>query len=285
MDAPVIIAVVLLSITFVQCLYNEPACLNAKGECLLTSACPSGSQKSGLCPTQAYNVKCCVPYNEDPCEYKSGRCQWKNHACDGLYSSGLCPTQAAGVLCCVQNSNCPEKYSHALQKMFKFEGKCQNWREDSGNYFEGRLGYTCMGVTPGVGWNNRYLFDNCGGYTSYPALFVKYCYDRNPSSFKKGVEKLYIKNYLSVCDKLADPAFFVCGDISLNSGPGRVKTFMSELGSPGNDIKGYARRLNQLHRDFYIRITRRNPEYQRFIAGWLQRADERDSYINNYTCN
>lgn len=60
-----------------------------------------------------------------------------------------------------------------------------------GNMFQNRRGYTCMGLTPETGYTNRKKFPDCSSFTGHPADFVKWCYDRNPSSFKTGATDVY----------------------------------------------------------------------------------------------
>jgi len=39
-----------------------------------------------------------------------------------------------------------KKAEEALVEIFKHEGQCQNWSSDSGNKFQGKIGYTCKGT-------------------------------------------------------------------------------------------------------------------------------------------
>lgn len=48
-----------------------------------------------------------------------------------------------------------------------------------------------MGLTPETGYTNRKKFPDCSSFTGHPADFVKWCYDRNPSSFKTGATDVY----------------------------------------------------------------------------------------------
>ena len=41
-----------------------------------------------------------------------------------------------------------DKATETLAEIFKHEGQCQNWASDSGNKFQGKIGWTCMGVIP-----------------------------------------------------------------------------------------------------------------------------------------
>lgn len=71
------------------------------------------------------------------------------------------------------------------------------------------------------------------------------------------------------------PAFYVCSDISVNSGPGKAKDFKRKLGPAGSDMKKYATDMNNLHRQLYKNIGGPN------LQGWLNRADARDRFINS----
>ena len=149
----------------------------------------------------------------------------------------------------------------------------------------GKLGYTCMGITPGVGWANTDAFPKCLPYNGPAADFVKYCYDKDRDYFKEGAGRIYKDKYMiGVCDQLPDPAFYVCSDISVNSGPDRVREFLEKLGKPGRNIKAYARELNNMDRAFYKSIASKNPKFEEFLKGWLKRADKRDEFINHYNC-
>lgn len=179
------------------------------------------------------------------------------------------------------------KEEEALDEIFGHEGLCQNWKEDTGNWFNGRLGFTCMGVTPGVGYNNRngafkYAISACGSKS--PEMFVKCAFDLNRSQFKTGSAEVYMKSYFGPggCSPLPQPAFYICADISVNSGPGRSKQYLNELGPLKGDIKAYARKLNDRHRQDYIKWSAPGTGNERFRQGWLNRAAARDRYIDSY---
>lgn len=57
--------------------------------------------------------------------------------------------------------------------------------------FQGKMGYTCMGITPETGYNNRNQFPDCAGFSGHPADFVKWCYDRSQTNFKTGAANIY----------------------------------------------------------------------------------------------
>lgn len=182
------------------------------------------------------------------------------------------------------------KEEEALKEILGSEGQCQNWSGDSGNKFEGRIGYTCVGIIPSVGWNSR---NSAFGYAvasfrGHPSMFVKHAYDVDRSKFTEGSKKIYREQYFGPggCSPLPQPIFYVCSDIAVNSGTGRSKQFLRELGafsgSGSTQIKDYARRLNEKHRAFYKYIGRPGTKNNRFLRGWLNRADHRDTYINNY---
>ena len=141
-----------------------------------------------------------------------------------------------------------------------------------------------MGITPGVGWNNTAVFPKCLPYNGLAASFVKTCYDIDSDHFKEGATRIYKDKYMGVCDELPDPAFTVCSDISVNSGPDQGKEFLKNLEKPDEDIKAYARELNNMHREFSKLIAQENLELEEFLAVWLKRADKRDEFINHYNC-
>jgi len=75
-------------------------------------------------------------------------------------------------------------------------------------------------------------------------------------------------------------AFYVCADIAVNSGVGRSAQFLGKLGAVGSDAKAYAKKLNEMHRQFYKQIG--VGKNAKFLKGWLARAASRDAYITNY---
>ena len=122
-----------------------------------------------------------------------------------------------------------------------------------------------MGITPDVAWNNTAVFPKCLPYNGPAVDFVKTCYDKDRDHFKQGAARIYKDKYMiGVCDHLPDPAFYVCSDISVNSGPDQVREFLKELEKPDENIKAYARELNNMHRAFYKSITRKNPKFEEF---------------------
>jgi hypothetical protein len=180
-----------------------------------------------------------------------------------------------------------DKIAITLRHIFTNEGGCQNWNNDSGNWLNGKKGYTCAGITPGVGYNGRdkyysYAISQCSSVSA--ELFVKCAWDLSQSKFNAGSETLYTDQYFRPggCADYPQPLHFVCSDIAVNSGPGRSKQYIRDLGSPGSDFKGYARRMNQMHREDYIRWSQPGSANAQFRAGWLARADSRDKFINTY---
>jgi len=107
-----------------------------------------------------------------------------------------------------------------LKQIFGHEGKCQNWKSDSGNKFQGSIGYTCNGIIPSVGYNNRngafsYAADKCKGQG---ANFVKCAHDVDPAKFKAGAAEVYKSQYFKPggCSQLKMPAYYVCADIAVS---------------------------------------------------------------------
>ncbi|KAG2386414.1 hypothetical protein C9374_002860 [Naegleria lovaniensis] len=185
------------------------------------------------------------------------------------------------------NDSNSKKAEESLVQIFRSEGKCQNWASDSGNSFQGKIGYTCMGVIPSQCWNNRngIFAPLLGGFNGHPADFCKYAYDKNTVVFKQCAAQLYIQNYFGPggCNPLPMPAFYVCADIAVNSGTGRSRQYIAELGGyHGQDAKQFARALNEKHRADYKRWGCPTCKNRVFLKGWLARADERDRFIDRY---
>lgn len=85
-------------------IYNEEPCYGQGGNCILASQCRnSASIRPGLCPSQASNVKCCVPYQESGCTAIGGLCKRTDTECSGTFISGKCPMQSRFVKCCTTN--------------------------------------------------------------------------------------------------------------------------------------------------------------------------------------
>ncbi|KAG2383396.1 hypothetical protein C9374_004067 [Naegleria lovaniensis] len=190
-------------------------------------------------------------------------------------------------MACQNSNNNGDKTTVTLAKIFEHEGLCQNWASDSGNDFQGKIGYTCMGVTPSQCWNNRNTIFSplYSGFDGHPADFCKYAYDQNPAVYKQCAAQLYAQNYFGPggCNPLPMPAYYVCADIAVNSGVGRSQQYISELGGyNGQNAKEFARALNEKHRADYKRWGCPTCKNRVFLAGWLARADERDRFIDNY---
>lgn len=177
------------------------------------------------------------------------------------------------------------KAEAALQLAFGFEGSCQNLGNDSANWFQGLHGFTCMGIIPSVGWNHRNdLLSGLGaGFNGHPSMFVKFAHDKNPSAFKTAVAEIYKQDYFAPggCADLPQPAFEVCADIAINSGVGRSRQYLREIGIRA-DPKQLAKALNERHRQDYIRWSTLGNKDSVFRAGWLSRADRRDKYIDKF---
>jgi len=195
-------------------------------------------------------------------------------------SSPSTPTGGSGNKCAQST-----KLKDSLKKIFSSEGKCQNWSSDSGNWMNGKLGYTCAGIIPSVGYNNRNFFSYAqSSCSSKPAhLFVKCAWDKSNSKFKDGSAKIYEKQYAIAggCANLKQPAYYVCFDIAVNSGPGRSKQFIRETNAGSLNEFDAATKLNEKHRDFYIRISKPGTKNHKFRKGWLARADHRAAYIRS----
>jgi hypothetical protein len=164
-------------------------------------------------------------------------------------SSGSAPTPATST-----GSDLATKANEALTEIFQSEGLCQNWASDSGNHFNGEIGYTCMGLIPEECWDNRNAFFQyaASSYSGSPAQFCKFAYDMDKTQYKSGAAQLYIKKYFTPggCSVLPQPAFYVCSDIAVLSGIGRSQRYLKQLGpltaTDAASIKDYAHKLNNL---------------------------------------
>jgi len=113
-------------------------------------------------------------------------------------------------------------------------------------------------------------------------MFVKCAYDMNKQLFKQGSAQIYQSQFFAPagCTRLAMPAYYVCADIAVNSGVGTATKYLREIGNV-SDPKELARRLNNRHREDYLRWSASGPN-ARFRQGWLNRAAARERFINNY---
>jgi hypothetical protein len=173
-----------------------------------------------------------------------------------------------------------KKVDAALKLIFNSEGKCQNWSRDSGNYFQGRKGYTCEGIIPETLWNAKEIFSYCmTGFTGHPADSVKHCYDKDPKQFHQAAIETYIKKYFAPggCSELRQPAFEACADAAILSGIGRSREFANRSKGISDPVQ-QAKAINSYHRSQLRGITSK-PEYQ---GGWANRKDRMDQYINKF---
>lgn len=177
-----------------------------------------------------------------------------------------------------QKCNSVKKEEKTLDLILGSEGACQNWKSDTGNKCQNRIGFTCKGITPCLGYQNQALFPGCGGFSGHPSGFNKWCYDKSIPNFTKGASAIYKTKYFNKCSHLDMPAYYVCSDICVLSGPGGLQKMIDRSGPVGSNMKDYARRLNENHRKYLISLNR--PE---FIKGWLNRVNHRANFINSCT--
>jgi len=271
------------------------------GRCLNVSECSGETVSTAECPG-SNKVKLCI--NKSPLQTTctvngvTGTCMNPNN-CSGTVYSGYCPGGADNKCCIKVNpqNKCPtaanhnttksgkSKISESLPLILESEGQCGNNSADSGNWFEGQLGYTCMGITPLTGWNNRkyfqYALSKCSGNK---AMFVKCAYDLSKTSFQAGAEKVYETQFVDVagCTNLPQPAYYVCLDTAVNHGPYWTQKRVKENPIGNKDGKTYGLALNNMSRNYYKEIAANNPSKQQFLNGWLNRATKRENYCNAY---
>ena len=128
-------------------------------------------------------------------------------------------------------------------------------------------------------------------------------------SFMK-VFQIYRNKYFYLCENLPNPAFYVCGDISVNSGPGNARAGMRSIGRYNgvsectlfahdlfpSERKGLRASPEQLAPQLLPRRCRASAAqeeipcgvfsrfvivFQLFTQGWLRRAEQRDAFINS----
>lgn len=174
-----------------------------------------------------------------------------------------------------------DKVKAALDFTDRMEGGCQALRSDRGNYFQGSIGHTCMGLIPANGWAAKDKeLGWVKGFTGHPASFVKYAHDQDSARFKRSVQEIFVATFFSPCKDLPDPAYTICADIGVNSGPGQSRKYLALL--PSNlDAKTLATKLNELHRADYIAWSSSGPNVAH-RTGWLNRAKEREEYIRKF---
>ena len=156
--------------------------------------------------------------------------------------------------------------------IFKAEGQCQNWASDSGNKFNGKIGYTCMGQNVVTIEMESFLH----------SLKVTLVVQKNSTSMVMIRTELSINNVLpncilrnyftpAGCNDLPQPAFYVCSDIAVNSGVGRSKQYLAELGGySGQGAKTFARQLNDKQRQDYIKWGCPTCKNHVFLKGWQE---------------
>ncbi len=90
---------------------------------------------------------------------------------------------------------------------------------------------------------------------------------------QKEIKDIYYEIFTSSgADKIDNPQVaLVVFDIAVNSGPAKAKELFKKS---GGDIK----KLEQLRRDFYASIVRRDPSQNKFIRGWNNRVTNTMNY-------
>lgn len=171
-----------------------------------------------------------------------------------------------------------DKVEQALNFIFKAEGKCQNWANDAGNYYQGKLGYTCEGIIPETLWNAKEYFSYClNDFSGHPADSVKHCYDKDSQKFHESAKQTYINKYFAPggCAELTDTlAFISCADASILSGIGKSREFVQRTANISNG-KERAKAINELHRQQLMSINK-----PQFHEGWGNRKKAMADFID-----
>lgn len=177
------------------------------------------------------------------------------------------------------------KIHEALSEILSDQVECQNEIGDSSNYFDNDIGYTCSGITPGIGYHNRheyfaYALEKCEYKKAY---FVKCAYDLDKNSFIDAAEKLYNDQYATIggCVNLPQPAYYVCLDIALHQGP----LYSSEIikNNPIGNMNGkeYGLLINEISGNKYIELSE-NSNFMSYIDEWINIIEKREEYCKNY---
>jgi len=164
--------------------------------------------------------------------------------------------------------------------ILKFEHGCHNLESDRGNHMSKRIGFTCLGVTPSFGFEERKSFANCASCETAPVMFVRCCHDLDRTQFSANVNRLYRTKLLPManCDSIPTPAAFVCRDIAINSGTLRASSLVKDLGpcDAACDAKTYCHKLNDKHKEFYRGVVGADPEQIPFLTTWMKRYNYRN---------
>jgi len=177
------------------------------------------------------------------------------------------------------------KIHEAISEILKNQVECQNSPLDMSNYFDGEVGYTCLGVSPSLGYINRetyfsYALESC---LYGKAHFVKCAYNLNKINFINAVENLYNEQYATHggCSDLPQPAFYVCLDLAIHHSPSWAADVIKN--NPIGDMNGkeYGHLINELSRQMYYQMNQQS-NYDDRITEWITIVDGREEYINNY---
>ncbi|MCJ1466255.1 hypothetical protein MMC07_004874 [Pseudocyphellaria aurata] len=131
---------------------NGPCSIDGTpGVCISTSSCSrsGGSFRSGFCPKDPNNVKCCIK----PACGSGGNCRFSSQ-CSGSTKSGLCPGPA-DFKCCLAGGGGPSPGSggtstshslsaHGVQFIEGFEGWNPNFYRDSAGVKTIGYGHACQ---------------------------------------------------------------------------------------------------------------------------------------------
>ncbi|KAL6624040.1 hypothetical protein U3516DRAFT_824088, partial [Neocallimastix sp. 'constans'] len=114
----IVLLLVFLEIPWIEGYVNGP-CTNSSGVCVDSQKCTAagGTFKSGFCPNDPNNVKCCN--KSCTVKGKTGSCTFKSK-CTGTTYTGFCPG-ANDFLCCIENDPYEEPQTDEIEKKGKDE--------------------------------------------------------------------------------------------------------------------------------------------------------------------
>lgn len=175
-------------------------------------------------------------------------------------------------------------FEAAITDVYKYEGGFEKNKADSGNFYNGKLIGTDLGITPGA-------------YKTFYKVEPTETLIRNLT--KKQASPIYKANYWNKIrgDEIANNSLAdLMLDIVVNSGTGMIKSFktianatagkkiFAETSTPftSEEIKLlnalpqdiYYNNIKTARKAFYNDLVKKKPSNQVFLKGWLSRLDK-----------
>ncbi|KAJ3293467.1 hypothetical protein HK104_004438 [Borealophlyctis nickersoniae] len=121
-----LIALSLALVASASAVTQDAQCQNAGGICQNDSASCDGGYKTGLCPSSATGIRCCVPSQDSKCTQNAGgMCKFTSTPCTGgkEYLTGYCPSSGNNIKCCASTAGDGIKQDAQCTDI---GGNCQN---------------------------------------------------------------------------------------------------------------------------------------------------------------